>query len=110
MRHLRKAVDVNPANVDWRYDLAVALQKAERHEEAVAEYRRVLDAGGEVADALTNLALCLRALGRLHEAERAAERAAVLAPGSPEALHNLASSWTRSVVRAPSPSWSALST
>jgi Flp pilus assembly protein TadD len=89
VRHMRKAVSVNPANVDWRYDLAVALQKAERHEEAVAEYRRVLDTGGEAADALTNLALCLRSLGRLEEAEQAAERAAVLAPGSPEALHNL---------------------
>jgi Flp pilus assembly protein TadD len=89
VRHLRKAVEVNPANVDWRYDLAVALQKAERHEEAVAEYRRVLDTGGEAADALTNLALCLRALGHLHEAERAAERAAALAPGSAETLHNL---------------------
>jgi Flp pilus assembly protein TadD len=89
VRHLRKALDANPANVDWRYDLAVALQKAERHDEAVTEYRRVLDAGGEAADALTNLALSLRALGRLHEAEQAAERAAALAPGSAEALHNL---------------------
>jgi Flp pilus assembly protein TadD len=88
-RHMRKAVDLDPANVDWRYDLAVSLQKAERHDDAAAEYRRVLDAGGEAADALANLALCLRALGRLHDAELAAERAAALAPGSAEALHNL---------------------
>jgi Flp pilus assembly protein TadD len=88
-RNIRKAVEIDPANIDWRYDLAVALQKAERHEDAVAEYRRVLEAGGEAADALTNLALCLRALGRLHEAEPAAERAAALAPGSAEVLHNL---------------------
>ena len=88
-RHLRKAVDVDPANVDWRYDLAVALQKAERHADAAAEYRRVLETGGDAADALTNLALCLRALGRLHDAELAAERGAALAPGSAEALHNL---------------------
>jgi Flp pilus assembly protein TadD len=89
VRHMRKAVDVNPANVDWRYDLAVALQKAERHEEAAREYRRVLEVGGDAADALANLALCLRALGKLHDAELAAERAAALAPGSAEALHNL---------------------
>jgi len=89
VRHLRKAIEGNPANVDWRYDLAVALQKAERHEEAVAEYRRVLETGGEAADALTNLALCLWAVGRLHEAEPLAERAVALAPTAPEALHNL---------------------
>lgn len=88
-RHIRKAVDVDPANVDWRYDLAVALQKAERYEEAAREYRRVVDTGGDAADALANLALCLRALGKLHDAELVAERAAALAPGSAEALHNL---------------------
>jgi len=89
VRHIRKAVDVNPANVDWRYDLAVALQKAERHDEAAREYRRVLEAGGEAADALANLALCLRALGKLHDAELAAERAVALAPGAAEAVHTL---------------------
>src|SRR5512134_3055208 len=83
-RHIRKAVDVDPANVDWRYDLAVALQKADRYEEAAREYRRVLDTGGDAADALANLALCLRALGKLHDAELVAERAAALAPGSAE--------------------------
>jgi Flp pilus assembly protein TadD len=89
VRHMRRALDENPANNDWRYDLAVALQKAGRHEEAIAEYRRVLDVGGEAADALANLALSLRALGRLHEAEPVAERAVALAPASAEALHNL---------------------
>lgn len=89
VRHMRKAVEVNPANLDWRYDFAVALQKAERYDEAAREYRRVLEAGGDAADALANLALCLRALGKLHDAEPAAERAAALAPGSAEALHNL---------------------
>jgi Flp pilus assembly protein TadD len=88
VRHLRKAVDANPANVDWRYDLAVALQKAERRRPSPSTGGSST-AGGGRPDALTNLALCLRALGHLHEAERAAERAAALAPGSAEALHNL---------------------
>ena len=97
-RHIRKAVEADPANVDWRYDLGSLLQKAERHEEAIAEYRRVLDAGGEAADALTNLALCLRALGKLHDAEagcgaRGGARAG-LGGGAPQPRHHPRRAWS----------------
>ena len=89
VRSLRRAVDLAPANADWRYDLAVMLQEGRRHAAAAAEYRRVVRMRGEAVDALSNLALCLRALGEFEEAERCARRAVELAPGSGQALHNL---------------------
>ena len=89
VRSLRRAVDLAPANADWRYDLAVMLQEGRKHAAAAAEYRRVVRMRGEAVDALSNLALCLRALGELEEAERCARRAVELAPGSGQALHNL---------------------
>jgi tetratricopeptide (TPR) repeat protein len=89
LRSLRRALELEPANADRRYDLAVVLQESRRHADAAAEYRRVLRMRGEAVDALSNLALCLLALGELAEAERFAGRAVALAPASPRALQNL---------------------
>lgn len=89
VRNLRRAIDLEPANADRRYDLAVMLQESRRHADAAAEYRRVLRMRGDAVDALSNLALCLMALGELAEAEALARRAVALAPGSARALHNL---------------------
>jgi len=88
-RDLRRAVDLDPANADRRYDFAVILQEQGRVADAATEFRRVLRAHGEAFDVLSNLALCLLALRELDEAERVARRALALAPDSPVALHNL---------------------
>jgi len=88
-RDMRRAVDLDPANADRRYDLAVVLQEQGKHADAAAEYQRVLRTRGEAVDALSNLALCLLKLGRLEEAEYVARRAVALAPDSAAALHNL---------------------
>lgn len=89
VRSQRRALDLEPANADLRYDLAVMLHESRRFAEAAGEYRRVLRARDESVDALSNLALCLLATGDMAESERLARRAVDLAPGSGRALQNL---------------------
>lgn len=88
-RDLRKAVDLDPANADRRYDLAVMLQDQGKYSAAEVEYRRVLARQGESADALSNLALCMLKLRQAAAAEPLATRATELAPQSAEVRHNL---------------------
>jgi tetratricopeptide (TPR) repeat protein len=89
VRSLRRAIDLSPANTDWRYDLGVMLQDQGDLGAAAVEYRRVLRMDGDQADALSNLAMCLLTMGKIDEAQPLAAKAAQLASHSGRVLHNL---------------------
>ena len=86
---MRRAVDVAPANVDWRYDLAVSSRRGADTPtpRGVPPRRGGRRRGGRRAGSISRSACGRSASSRRRSC--AAERAAELAPGSAEALHNL---------------------
>ena len=67
-----------------------ALRALDRHEDAVAAFRRALEIEPDLVDALNNLGATLRHLGKLEEAGETLEQALVRQPSNPGILNNLA--------------------
>jgi tetratricopeptide (TPR) repeat protein len=94
--HLREALRLDPSSIQAHFSAGIALEQAGQWEEAIAHMRRVLEAQGDLPEALSNLAwmLAVTADDRLRnpgEAARLAERAAALTGGrDPVALDVLA--------------------
>jgi tetratricopeptide (TPR) repeat protein len=78
-----------PDNARARINLALALQAADRADEAVAELERAARVAPESADAQHNLGVALARAGRLAAARAAYLRAISLRPGFAEAQHSL---------------------
>jgi tetratricopeptide (TPR) repeat protein len=70
-------------------DLALALEAAERRDEAERYYRRALELAPDYEYALVNLGRLVGQSGRLDEARALLERALRVNPNGPEALTNL---------------------
>ncbi|MBI5015817.1 MAG: tetratricopeptide repeat protein [Deltaproteobacteria bacterium] len=78
------AVRLEPRNGEARYNLAVALGRLGRHDEAIALYREAVELAPNDLRARLNLAENLFHRNRFVEAEAEFGRAAGLAPGSAE--------------------------
>jgi tetratricopeptide (TPR) repeat protein len=76
----RRAVGLEPANMELVIDLGTILQAERRHDEAIDCYRQALESDAGLVRAHINLAIALQAIGNGEEAIVAAERAAALAP------------------------------
>lgn len=76
-------------SVRYLPELAPALALSGRHEEALAAFRRVIDAHPDDATAHYNMGNLLNGLGRADEAVKAFHRAALLKPDFAEAHANL---------------------
>lgn len=79
----------DPGNPLVSFRLADALLRAGRPGDAVAVFRRVVEAGPRTADPFVGLATAYAQLGRLEAARRALERALQVEPGSGQAQYNL---------------------
>src|SRR5262245_15176686 len=86
---LRLAMSTAPDNPDYAYDLGVILLEGEAHAEATECFASTTRLQPTAAESLVNLSKCQPALDRAEDAERAARRAADLAPGSAATHHNL---------------------
>lgn len=88
---LKRAVELNPANLRARLDLAdLYANFLRRPTDAIAEYRSAIAIDGKHAGAHHGLASVLAAVGQFSEAEREFRKSAELAPTAPLPLHSLA--------------------
>ena len=85
----RRAVALEPANMELVINLGTILQAGERYEEAIACYRQALESDDGLVQAHINLAAALQASGKGQAALAEAERAVALAPESVEAQGSL---------------------
>src|SRR5215207_8463602 len=67
---LTKAVDLQPRNILYRNNLGHCLNGARQAREAVAHFRKVIDANPRMVEALMGLANAHRMLGEGDEAEK----------------------------------------
>lgn len=86
---MRRAVALDPVDVESHYNLGVVLQALGRLGEAEASYRYTLQLVPSYADASLNLGVVLHALGRLDEAETSLRQALVGKPQASEVYANL---------------------
>lgn len=80
LAELKRALEVNPQQVDWHYGMGLTLEEMHRYSEAAATFRRVIDLRGEDVETMTHLASNLI---RIHEYQNAVdvlERMAELDP------------------------------
>ncbi len=77
---LRRATELDPANIMLRNDLAATLMRLHRHGEARSLLQAALDEGGDDARMLCNLANTTCCLGLQQEAIALARRAIALTP------------------------------
>jgi tetratricopeptide (TPR) repeat protein len=75
MAEFRAVLKDDPANPVARRHLAIALSGVRRFDEAIAEFRRLLDEGNGTRETLISLSDCYRLGGRLEEALAAARKA-----------------------------------
>jgi tetratricopeptide (TPR) repeat protein len=73
-----KALAVDTESTEARTQLAECLRRSGRHEDALAEYRRLIAGGSATALTYLRQAMSLRALDRLHEAIESAQQALAL--------------------------------
>ncbi len=85
IRHLRRAVELDPNYVRSRVNLGIVLVRDGQIDEAVRQFRRVLELQPMNPDALFNLGLAVQGQGGLAEAETLYRRAAQR-PGDSRAL------------------------
>jgi Flp pilus assembly protein TadD len=85
---LSRAVELEPANAEFHYNLGVAFQTLGQIDEAAASYRQALRLQPHRAEAHNNLGHALLVRGRFEDALACFEQALRLRPDYPEAHHN----------------------
>ena len=85
----RRAITLQPGNVEAHSNLGVALANLGRMQEAVSAYRCAIAAKPDFAGAYCNLADTLRLMGQLDASEAACRKALALVPDCPQAHTNL---------------------
>jgi len=88
-RVLRPVARTHRDVAEPRLALAFALLKQRKHEEAIAELRKLLERFPSHAEAWFNLGIVHRALAQFADAARSFRRAAVLQPANPDPWINL---------------------
>jgi tetratricopeptide (TPR) repeat protein len=89
-RHLREALRIAPDSVEAHYNLASALARQRRPNEAIEHLRRVVELEPQHVAAHANLGAVLRSQQRLDEASEELIRALALDPSNAVAHTNLA--------------------
>ena len=86
---LKKAIDVNPNNPDYNYNLSVILLKQGQLEEAEIFSRKSIELQPNFVFAYSNLGIILRGLGHLKEAEITLRKAIGMKPDYADVYCNL---------------------
>ena len=85
---LAEAVRKDPADLQARHALAIALHQAGRREEALAHFEEIAKLDASTTH-LIELGVAYASVGRLDDAEAALNRALEPSPGNPVVLHHL---------------------
>ncbi len=85
-----KALTLRPDYLEARYNLATALHRLQRYEEAAVHYRQVVAVDANNADAHNNLGAALQELKRFDEAIAHFEKTLSINPNHAQAHNNLA--------------------
>lgn len=85
-----QGVKITPNDIQARFQLAVALNQADRHRDAVGAYRQALALQPNFAEILNNLGISLQNMLRPEEAVTAHRRAVAVAPNNAGHHCNLA--------------------
>lgn len=86
----RDILQRQPGHVEALSNQGLALQKLQRHEEALTCLAQAIQLNPRHANAQLNLGLTYQSLGRLDEARAAYQRALAIEPGHLQALFNIA--------------------
>lgn len=84
-----KALKIFPRHLDALYNLAVAFERLNQNDDAIATYRRYLDLKPDEADVWTQLGVRYDETGKHADAQAAYEKALALNPDFGRAHHNL---------------------
>jgi tetratricopeptide (TPR) repeat protein len=85
----KRAIRLNPNNVNALYNLGLALADSKDWDAAVENYQRVLELNPEHGLASNNLGAAFEKMGKMDEAEKAYARAVAIDPRHAEAQNNL---------------------
>ncbi len=80
LEELRAAVNINPYNCTWLFNIGLTLDEMERFEEAVDAYRQSIDLDGENIETLNRMGIDLSRIGRHSEALEAFARIEAIDP------------------------------
>lgn len=80
LRELRAAIDVNPYQGEWHFNLGLTLDALQRHDEALESFQTALDHHGEHLDILNHLGCACLSLGRPRDAIAYFDRAQKVEP------------------------------
>ena len=89
IRHLRRALQLDPSLVEAAYNLGIALASQGELDEAIGHYRRAIEIDPDFAMAHNNLGAVLHSQGKLDEAIGHYREALRLDPRNAEAQNNL---------------------
>ena len=89
VKHLKKALEINPYYSRARNNLGVIFEREGRHDEAIAHYKRAIQVKPDYADAHNNLGFALNKKGRTEEAIYHYQKALSIDPDYADAHNNL---------------------
>ena len=79
LKHLARAVELDPGNTALRHNLAITLARLGQHDQAIAQWRQILQREPRNAEALQCLAIEYGQTGQLDKALRTLEEALKIA-------------------------------
>lgn len=92
----RRALRLKPDDLDATYNLALCLQDQERYADALGQFARVIEYGGERPEAAhLNTGLCFSKLGQLLMAEASYRRSVEIEPDYHMGWYNLGGLYER---------------
>ena len=89
LEEIESLLKLSPGTKELVFLRAELLQRLERNEEAIEDYRKFLGQAPDSSQALNNLGISLKAIGRLKEAYEAYQKALELRPNYTQAMVNV---------------------
>ena len=94
LAEIESLLKLSPGTKELVFLRAELLQRLERHEEAIEDYQKFLGRVSNSSQALNNMGISLKAVGRLKEAHEAYQKALDLRPNYTQAMVNVGQMFT----------------
>lgn len=90
LEELRAAIDINPYNGSWFFNIGLTLDEMERYDEAIEAYRKSLEIDAHDLQSMSHLGIDLHRVGNFDEALRTFERVEQIDPSfEPSYCHRI---------------------